>query len=138
MSQNINMIHYRMQLHYRQVIGAACWFECVHSTDTLKPIGCSNYWHIVQLSFYYLITFVFIFCDMCYTSFNLTCFYNHLTRVTIVTTKYFKFLCFKKFHNFQCTNPSSINHTWKKLRQFSYILEMIKWFKDCFMQLCTP
>jgi len=35
------------------------------------------------------------------------------------------------------TNPSNINHTMTNLRQFCYILEMIRSLKDWFMQLCT-
>ena len=42
-----------------------------------------------------------------------------------------------KFYNFHCTNSSTLNHKWTKLRQFYYIMENIKRLKNCFMQLCT-
>jgi hypothetical protein len=42
------------------------------------------------------------------------------------------------FCKFQFTYPSLIKHTLMNLRQFLYILEMMKSFNDCFMQLCTP
>jgi len=44
----------------------------------------------------------------------------------------------KNFYNFQCTNPSSTYHTMTKLWQFYYILEMIKWLQNYFLQLCIP
>jgi len=35
-----------------------------------------------------------------------------------------------------CTNPSTMNHTLTNLRQFCYVLEMIKGLNDGFMLLC--